>query len=50
MCEYSNKCPFYDSANCDSYYKSGFKCGIKREVDQGKSWEWIELHHHKKDG
>jgi len=50
MCEYANKCPFYNPESCDKFYKSGFKCGIKREVDQGKSWEWIELHHHKKDG
>jgi len=48
MCEYSNKCPFYNPKTCDTYYKDGWPCGIKREVDQGQSWEWIELHHHKK--
>ena len=47
MCEHADVCPFYSSAGCDSYYSKGWHCGIKREVDSGETWEWINLHHHK---
>ena len=46
-CEYAKECPFYEYSLCDKYYQSELSCGIKREVDSGKLWEWIKLNHHK---
>ena len=48
-CEHAKKCPFYSSINCDHYYQVDRRCGIKREVDSGMSWEWIALHHKKRE-
>ena len=48
-CEYVKQCPFYNGPVCDEYYKVDRRCGIKREVDEGHTWDWINLYHHKKD-
>lgn len=47
QCEHAKECPFYSSPACDNFYKLGLGCGIKREKDEGYSWEEISKSHHK---